>query len=53
MERIKRALKALWCHRTVYAAIAGAYLALCLGVDKALVEQAMAALYAALAAQRH
>ncbi|SFR31983.1 hypothetical protein [Litoreibacter janthinus] len=42
----------LWCHRAVYAGLAGAYGAICLGADKEMVNMGVTALYAALALQR-
>ena len=46
---VGKVVKALWTHRAVYAALAGAYGALCLGADKDLVNQCVTAFYAALA----
>lgn len=43
----------IWCHRMVYAGLAGAYGALCFGLlDKDVVQQLVTALYVALVVQR-
>jgi len=52
-EIVLKLLRALWSHRAVYAALAGAYGALCLGADKEVVNHCVAGFYAALAMQRH
>ncbi|MFT4618929.1 MAG: putative membrane protein [Sulfitobacter sp.] len=50
---VAKVAKAVWCHRAVYVALAGAYGALCLGADKELVNQCVTAFYAMLAMQRN
>jgi hypothetical protein len=50
---VAKVVKSLWTHRAVYAALAGAYGALCLGADKEIVNHCVAGFYAALAMQRH
>ena len=57
MVRLKEAMKkmwaVIWCHRMVYAGLAGAYGALCFGVlDKDVVQGVVTALYVALVVQR-
>ncbi len=57
MVRLKEAMKkmwaVIWCHRMVYAGLAGAYGALCFGVlDKDVVQGVATALYVALVVQR-
>ena len=53
MARLKEAMKkmwaVIWCHRMVYAGLAGAYGALCFGV---LDKDVVTALYVALVVQR-
>jgi hypothetical protein len=49
---VETVVKAVWSHRAVYAALAGAYGALCLGADKEVVNHCVAGFYAALALQR-
>jgi hypothetical protein len=51
-ENILKLLRPFWSHRAVYAALAGAYGALCLGADKEVVNHCVAGFYAALALQR-
>lgn len=57
MERMKSVAetvgRAVWSHRGVYVCLACTYGAACLGVDKEVINQAAAAFYAMLAAQRH
>lgn len=53
MTWIKKMVTAVWCHRVVYAALAGAYGALCLGADKEVVNLCVAGFYAVMAMQRH
>ena len=51
--KIKEVCNALWCHRAVYAGLAAAYGAGCLGwIDKETVNQIVTGLYVALVAQR-
>lgn len=57
MVRLKTKMKkmwaVIWCHRMVYAGLAGAYGAGCFGlIDKDMVAQVVTALYVALVAQR-
>ena len=52
MERMKKVVTGVWTHRAVYAALAGAYGALCLGADKDMVNHCVTAFYAMLAMQR-
>ena len=52
LKHLKTLKNILWTHRAVYAALAGSYGALCLGVDKDLVNQCIAAFYAMLVLQR-
>ena len=40
--------RAVWCPRVLYAGLAGAYLGLCFGVEKELVQQIIAGCYVAL-----
>lgn len=51
-ERIKKTAvklaQSMWSHRFIYAGLAGAYGAGCLGLDKEIVQQIVAALYVAL-----
>ncbi len=53
-EWIKRACKAIWCHRMAYAGLALAYGAKCVGViDGELLAQIVTGLYVAMVAQGH
>ena len=57
MVRLKEAMKkmwaVIWCHRVVYAGLAGAYGALCFGLlHKDVVQGVVTALYVALVVQR-
>ena len=52
MDLMKKVLRTLglahWTHRMIYAGLAGAYGAGCLGLDKDIVMQITAALYCAM-----
>ncbi len=51
-EVVKKIGCALWCHRAIYAGLAGAYGAASIGVlDKEVVNQIVTALYVLLVAQ--
>lgn len=53
-EKTEFVCKAIWCHRAAYAGLALAYGAGCAGwIDKEVVSQLAAALYAAMVAQKH
>lgn len=53
LEVVKAVKAAVWSHRAVYAGLAGAYGAGCLGVlDKEAVQQVVTGLYVVLVAQR-
>ncbi|WP_186766238.1 hypothetical protein [Falsiphaeobacter marinintestinus] len=47
-EWITKQISILWSHKTIYAGLAGAYGASCLGLDKELVNQIVTALYVAM-----
>ncbi len=49
----RQIVRAVWCHRMIYAGLAGAYGALCFDLlDKTVVEQLVCGLYVALVVQR-
>jgi hypothetical protein len=53
MKRMKKLWAVIWCHRMVYAGLAGTYGALCFGLlDKSVVEVLVAALYLVLVVQK-
>jgi hypothetical protein len=53
-KNVKFVGKAMWCHRAAYAGLALAYGLACLGwLEKDVVNQIVAAIYAAMVAQRH
>ncbi len=54
MKSVEKSLKAMWCHRVVYAGAAVAYGGMCAGViDKDVANQVLTGCYVALVVQQH
>jgi hypothetical protein len=53
MKTIKRYAQKAFCSRVIYAGLALAYGATCVGLDKEAVQIALTGLYAALVMARH
>jgi hypothetical protein len=54
MKSVKKSLKAMRCHRVVYAGAAVAYGGMCVGmIDKELANQVLTGCYLALVVQQH